>query len=241
MNENIETTNEEYLKPRTFRAWCENFWYHYKWQSLIALFLVFTISVCTLQMCKKEDYDVYVLYGGSKLISHKVEDGNFCEYDVLTSSLKQITRDYDDNGKISVSFLDKYMLSNDEIKELDGEVNHTFLNQNNEAFRDLMLSSPYYVMFLSDTLYLEYSKNLSAFSPVTAYVGDCPVEYLDEGAVYLNSLPFATLPGFNALPENTVVCFKAKTAISGYFSNSENDEHFKRSEDVLRKIFEYGR
>ena len=240
MNENIETTNEEYAKPSTLKAWCENFWYHYKWQSLIALFLVFTITVCTLQMCKKEDYDVYVLYGGGKYISRQVENGGFCEYDEITSSLKQVSRDFDENGKISISFLDKYMLSAEEIKAASGEVNHTLLNQNNEAFRDLMLSSPYYVCFLSDTLYLEYSRNIPTFSPLAGYVGENEVEYLDECAVYLRSLPFKDLPGISILPENTVICFKAKTAFSGYFGNEENDRQFKQSEEVIRNIFAYG-
>ena len=194
-------------------------------------------------MCQKEDYDLYVLYGGGKYISRQVTDGNFCEYDTIASGFRQITKDFDENGKISVSFLDKYMLSDDEIKEAGDDVNHTLLYQNNEQFRDLMLSSPYYICFLTDKLYLEYAKTEGVFCPISNYTGGLELNYLDEGAVYLHSdnLPFSKLPGICDLPENTVICLKSRTAISSFFSKKENDAHFTRSEESLKAIFSYGR
>ena len=242
MNEyNEHTNNGEVLRPQGFKAWLENFWYHYKWHSIIALFLIFTISICTFQMCRKEEYDLYVLYGGSKYISRKVEDGNFCEYDTITASFRQITKDYDENGALNVSFLDKYLLSDDELKEAD-DVNLSYIYQNNEAFRDLMFSSPYYICFLSDKLYLEYAETEGVFCPIAPYTGGFELDYLDDGAVYLHSdnLTFNTLPGICDLPENTVICLKSKTVISSFFSNKENEAHFLRSEESLKAIFAYG-
>ena len=241
MEENLNEAKETEVKSK-FKLWLENFWYHYKWHSIIALFLVFTVTVCSVQMCRKEEHDLYVLYGGGKYISRQVVDGNFCEYDVITSAFRQVSRDYDENGTVSVSFLDKYMLSESEIKEAGDDVNYTLLRQNNEAFRDLMLASPYYICFLSDELYLEYAKTEGVFCPIEKYTGGLELDYLDSSAVYLHSenLPFNELPGICDLPQNTVICLKAKTAISSYFGNSENEEHFIRSEEALKAIFAYG-
>ncbi len=240
MEENLNEIQETQEK-RSFRSWFENFWYHYKWHSIVALFVVFVITVCTVQMCKKEEHDLYVLYGGSKYISRQVVDGNFCEYDAIASGFRQITKDYDENGKISVAFLDKFLLSEDEIKEMD-DVNPQYLYQNNQAFRDLMFSSPYYICFLSDTLYLEYAKTEGVFCPISPYTNNADLNYLDKGAVYLHSenLPFNTLPGICDLPENTVICLKSKTAFSS-LSGKENSEQFSRSEESLKEIFNYGR
>ena len=106
-----------------------------------------------------------------------------------------------------------------------------------------MLSSPYYICFLSDELYLEYAKTDGVFCPIAQYTGGIELNYLDDGAVYLHSenLPFNTLPGICDLPENTVICLKAKTAFSSFFNNKENAEHFLRSEEALKAIFNYGR
>ncbi len=241
MNENTnETTANE---NGGFRPWFENFWYHYKWHSIVALFVVFVIVVCTLQMCKKEDHDVYVLYGGGKYISRQVEDGNFCEFDVITSSFKEVTKDYDGDGKISPVFYNVFLLSDEEIKAAGDDADLSILYKNNQEFRDLMLSSSYYICFLSEDLYLEYAKNEGVFCPIAPYTNGLELNYLDEGAVYLNSpnLIFNTLPGICDLPENTVICLKSKTAFSGSGFGKESKQQFERSEESLRAIFNYGR
>lgn len=40
-----------------FKAWLENYWYHYKWHTIIALFLVVTIGVSVTQCAAKPNYD----------------------------------------------------------------------------------------------------------------------------------------------------------------------------------------
>ena len=244
MEEKILTENgmpEESGRKRIVKK-LDNFWYHYKWHSIVALFLVFVITVCSLQMCKKEDYDVYFMYAGGKYISRQTENGNFCEYDVINSSLKQVSRDYDENGEVSVSFYDLYMLSSEEIKELE-DVNHAYLNNNNNSFRDAMSYSEYYVCFLSESLYREYAKTEGVFMPLKSYTGEGDYRYLDDCAVYLHSeeLKFSTLPGICDLPEDTVICMRAKTALSSYFNQKEEAEQFRRGEECLKAIFAYGK
>ena len=242
MEENLNEIREA-EENTGFRAWLDNFWYHYKWHTIIALFVVFVVTICTLQMCRKEESDVYVLYGGGKNISRQVEDGNFCEFDVITSSFKNITKDYDGDGKIKPLFYNIYLLSDSEIKAAGDDVNHSVLYQNNQEFRELMYSSPYYICLLSDELYLEYSKTEGVFVPLASYIGSLELNYLDEGAVYLHSenLPFNTLPGICDLPENTVICLKSRTAFSTGFGGKSSEEQFKRSEESLRALFSYGR
>lgn len=240
MNENLNETPK--TEKSAARLWCENFWYHYKWHSIIAIFVVFTITVCSMQMCQRESYDFYVLYGGGKSISRIINDDGSCEYDDIASVFRSISNDYDENGEVSVAFQDVHLLSEDELKEAGDDVNYAALQQNNTRFRDLMLSSPYYLCFLSEELYLEYSQTEGAFCSIKEYAGEANLHFLDDGAVYLSSenLPFNNLPGICDLPEDTVICLRAKTVLSN-LSKDENDAHFSRSEDVLRKIFAYGR
>ncbi len=240
--ENNERAPEKLKQP--FRKRLENFWYHYKWHSIIALFLVFTITICSLQLCSKESYDVYFLYAGRKEISRKAEDGDFSEYLTFQSSLKDIAADYDDDGNVNVSFLDLFMLSNAEIleieKEEDIEVNRQLLASNNERFHETMMYSEYYLCFLSDTLYEEYKTvdGIFMFVSVAKYVGDADVNYYDASAIYLHGsgLEFATLPGICDLPENTVVCLRQLSAVASYFDKEENEENFRRGEESLRKL-----
>ena len=40
-----------------FKLWLENYWYHYKWHTIIALFLVITVGVSVTQCVANPNYD----------------------------------------------------------------------------------------------------------------------------------------------------------------------------------------
>ncbi len=52
-----------------FLTWLDNFWYHYKWRTIGALFLSFVLIVCVVQCARKEKTDVVVMYAGPYLYS----------------------------------------------------------------------------------------------------------------------------------------------------------------------------
>ncbi len=242
MHEGIEGTSPELEIPKgRGAAWFENFWYHYKWHSIVALFLVFAIVVCTLQMCRKTDYDAYVVYAGQKEISHKTENGTV-EYMTFTSSLKQIAKDTDGDGEINVSLLDLFMLSSKEIEEAqkdkDSEVNFVLLDNNNKTFSNTVNYSEYYLFFISAPLYEEYSDHagVNYFENLESYSALGDHEYYDTGAIYLHSTPFAELPGFKDLPEDTLIALR----VQGYLE-SDNKEHKAAAVEMLKKILSYGK
>lgn len=107
MNKNIEGVGEV-TPPSTLKEKIQNFWYHYKWHSIVSIFLVAVVLVCTLQLCSKTEYDSYILYAGSKNIGRTAEDGDVAEIVTVISSLKRIAEDYDENGEISINFLNYY-------------------------------------------------------------------------------------------------------------------------------------
>ena len=52
--ENLENTEgtpyvdpNEIKRPTSFKAWVENYWYHYKWHTLGGIFLVAVLAVMT--------------------------------------------------------------------------------------------------------------------------------------------------------------------------------------------------
>lgn len=52
---------EKFEKPVGFKNKVENYWYHYKWQTLGALFLIATIVICCVQCSKRENPDIVAL------------------------------------------------------------------------------------------------------------------------------------------------------------------------------------
>ena len=253
-----ESAAENNRQKSPFKLWFENFIYHYKWHTIVAIILIITITVCSLQMCSKSSYDVYILYAGEKTVNKVGENGDVSEHVTFMTSMKKVSKDYDEDGSISVSLDTLYMLSDRQIEEIEKELqgkneeekekytlNYAQLEENNTIFRDRMLYSEYYLCFLSCDLYRAYKDvdGMSRFVSLDGYIENKEnIKFVEDSngtAVYLNSTSFSALPGICDLPDDTVIVLRAKSEVSAHFGKKDNNEIYNRSEEVLKKILNY--
>ncbi len=237
-----QSANAEVGVKSPLLAWLDNFWYHYKWHALIALFLIFAILVCSVQMCKKQDYDVFVMYAGVHDVERK--SSSISEYEKVYEHLKEICRDYDGDGRATPSLLTLFLPSNKEIEELnamDGyEVNTAVVADNAEIFRTNIVYSDYYICLVSPSVYETYRviSDVEMFVPLASYVGEREVEYYAEDAVLLSSTAFGAQAGFENFPSDTLICLRILTELQG--KKQANVEKYERAEDMMRNLFAYG-
>ena len=232
----------------SFGERAENFWYHYKWHTLVALFVAFAVFVCTFQACSKTKYDVYVMYAGSEEIS-RTSEVDFSEYERALSSLESFCPDFDSDGVGRVSFSNLFILSQEEIDKIEAEVgyevNYTLMQNDQKILSDrmIMLSDYYYVCLLSPHIYERYKtvQEVEMFAPIAAYLPEgSEAELYSDSAVKLGSLRAYELEGLSILPEDTLVCIRSRSAISSHFNASRTEEEYKRAEDYLRRLLSYG-
>ena len=116
MKNEKEYTEGIYIKENKFSAWFDNFWYHYKWYTIISIFLIIVIGICTFQMCTKKDYDIVLTYAGPKeLLTNPQEKIN------INSSLSNAA--VDQYGEDASANLHSYIIySKEQIEELQKEV-----------------------------------------------------------------------------------------------------------------------
>ena len=50
------------------KKWLENYWYHYKWATIIVLFFVTVFAIGIYQMASKSDYDTQIVYAGPVIL-----------------------------------------------------------------------------------------------------------------------------------------------------------------------------
>ena len=248
MEEKYEGGNIAIRSP--FMEKLENFWYHYKWHSLIALFLVLTFTVCTVQMCTRSDYDLHVLYAGQSDVRQTANEG-LSEHRVLLASLKLVTEDYDEDGKQLLDLLTLFLPSEEEIEEINArleaedegyEVQTQLVMQNADQMEQLMLISDYYLCFLSEENYLSYrGRSEGFFAPLTPYVGDASVTYFEgsDNAVYLRSTAFGNLPGFESLADDTLICLRSVSDVAKRADRKGSEKNFRSAEKTLENIFAY--
>ncbi|HOA84947.1 MAG TPA: hypothetical protein PKN17_02845, partial [Bacillota bacterium] len=94
-----------------FLKWLDNWWYHNKTITLISLFLIIVIVICTFQMCSRENEDITLVYSGPWLLtSTELEDVR----SVFNFVLPQ---DYNRDGKKYVELVTFHVMSEEQISE----------------------------------------------------------------------------------------------------------------------------
>ncbi|MBP3606002.1 MAG: hypothetical protein J6J66_05345 [Clostridia bacterium] len=226
----------------------ENFWYHYKWHSLIALFVVFALVICSVQLCTREEYDLHIVYAGPDDIRMTASEG-LSEYRVLYSSLKLCVEDFDENGEIVPNFQTLFLPSEAEIEAINQqnreeknglEVQMNVVIENAEQLDAMMLISDYYLCFLSEANYLTYRDRAEGFFvPLAPYVGTAAVTYYEgaDNAVYLSSTALASLPGFEDLDGSTLICLRSVSEVAKRADRRGWEKKFSAAQKVLKNIF----
>ena len=235
MSKNIEGVGEV-MTPSTPKEKMQNFWYHYKWHSVVALVLIISLLVCSLQFCAKESYDAYVLYAGSRNIGRTAKDGDVAEIATVISSLKRVSDDFDGDGQVNINFTNYYYLSADEAAELD-DVNDSLLLTDKESLSSVLEHSEYYLCFISAAVYEQYHKvaNEELFISLKDYGSKNEnLVYYSDSAIYLSSTDASKLPGLSSLPADTLVCIRRPSILAG--KSKEHIKHLDNAKVMYEKI-----
>ena len=243
----METNTNDTSLKKGFFSKLDNFWYHYKWHTLIALFFIMIIAVGMFQMCSKEKYDIFILYAGEDDFDRTKSDGDiYSDYESARVNLTKVIKDYDGNGTKSVMLRDLFLLTPEQVTEANktegAEVNELLLKENKSTFLDTIRYSDYYLCILSKEVYLEYKTidGVDIFEDLSDIPKNSLTRMLDDCAVYLNSTKFAELAPFDSLPDDTVIVLRKINALTKKMDKEDAERHYGRAKETLEKIINYG-
>ena len=193
----------------------DNFFYHYKWHTVIALFLVVAILVCLLQTCSKEAYDVEVMYAGPKNLNDKqtVID--------IQNAFAEFATDENGDGKVVARLVaywvdERYYGGGDgENKDVDVPylANNSLTNE--KAYHDeiqagnlsICLVSPYlFYQVYTEGGFMRIDELFPTLDESVYRVGEDGS--INHSAVVLSKTPFGSLPGLSTLPKDTILCLR---------------------------------
>ena len=225
--------------------WFDNYWYHYKWTTILIAFALFVVLVCTLQTCDKDKNDVSVLYAGPEYFMFNGEGVSNIE-----SALEFVLPDEaagSDKLK-TVAFVYHQIFSEDEIKAIKAEaekkgeeayIDAGFNSQNLQAFRNLILAGEYSVCLLSPYLYEMVSES-GGFRLLSDVLGYTPEGAIDDTGIRLCDTAFGQYyPGVKDLPKDTILCLRSDVSVGTFLGGKKNKEQYERSEMLFRAILEF--
>ena len=237
MNGDEKISGAEIKLQSKFLRWLDNYWYHYKWVTIVVAFFIIVFSVCTLQMCSKEKNDIIVVYAGGAFVSPEQAEN---VKDVMDAVMPE---DFDGDGTKNVNFVKYEIYSADQIKEIEavtdangerGYVDRSYNSSNYDNYCNYTQTGDASVYLVEEWLFeeLKASERVMDVSEVLGYTPEGSDGYgirLGDLAVY-NS--YAVL---KALPEDTVVCLLRPLVVG----NSSDEKYYENECEMFKALVEY--
>ena len=95
--------------------WLDNFWYHYKWVTIIVTVFTAIVLFCVVNMGGGIEDDVLVIYAGPQILTDM-------QLNNMEKSMEAVLKeDYNGDGKKSVSIVNITILSDEQLKAAQEE------------------------------------------------------------------------------------------------------------------------
>lgn len=228
---------QEYLEPGSqFKKKWENYWYHYKTHTIIAVFAIVTVVIMSVQFFTKDKFDYYLLYAGPQIIA--VQDLHY-----IQRSFSEFADDYNGDGEVSVALNDIVMLSPEEMEAAmdDGAVfNGNYQQQMMTEYYQQIVAGDVVICLLSPYMY-EIVNQESGFMPLSEIFGDdIPDSAYDECGIVLSKTDFGQeYNGVNNLPDDTILCIRRISTLKNFKGADKTEKHHAAYVELFRKIVTY--
>lgn len=224
----------------------ENFWYHYKWPTLIVAFFALFFLVSIAQMGAKKDFDAHILYAGPSYLDGEVVADILSSVEGAAAQAYDITEnpaDCSGDGILTCDF-NKIVyvptMTAEEYKENDIYFNGMENMNARGQFDNLIMIGEYVVLMIDKSLYDE-TVATGAFCKLSDVLGTVPENAYDECGFLLSELPICVENGFRQLPDDTVLCCRSKSYINNFNKNVQDEEMYAAQIELFRQIVSYQR
>ncbi len=174
----------------------ENYWYHYKWHTIIAAFFVLVAVICIVQIAKRESYDIYIRYVGNAEIINT-------QYNDMLNAFEKIDADINGDGETFVNFARVGYINDKDNANIDG------VNVVARETLSTMLVQPYYIYIMDMGAYEQYKDAGVFISLSQMFEGKYDSIANDEYSVFFKDTQFCkTAPGMEWVSDDMVMVLK---------------------------------
>ena len=222
--------------------WLENFWYHYKWITIIFAFFAVAVIIMTAQFFTRDKYDAMILYTGPKL-------PNANETLEIEAAFEDVLgEDYDGNGKREVTLNSLFLMTDEQLKDdkylYDEEGNPLYINTGDMVTTKQQFTTQIFVgeavICLLDPAWYELVAKKDAFVPLNELVDSVPENAYDECALYLRNTGFGQyFTALNAFPEDTLICFRRMSSTSGLKNEKKEEQRYEFNKRFFVDLIEF--
>lgn len=209
------------------KKWLENYWYHYKWHTIIGGAVIILVAVLIAQLAAKVNYDALFMYVGDDYISA-------VQHSEIVKTLEDICPDTTENGKTEINF------SRTAYVGKTASASDAQINAAGEDFLSTMLHQPYYIYFIRKDA---YERCKDAFVPLSDIFGENIPEsaYDDKGILFSKTAFHDTNAAFSCFSDDVVIALKEKPYVFSIFGGQRKAEakSFSAHLEIFKSIVLY--
>lgn len=209
-----------------FFSWLDNFWYHYKWHTIVGAFIIIVLTFCIAQSCSKKENDILFTYAGpTEFVTDPEEKTKInsllseISVEMYGESASAILKTFEIYSKEQIEEIESELL--EEAKKELGDTNKTrkrvdtaFNTEEMNSFESFLSSGASYVLLLDPSIYqtlLDTEGNSERLVALSDIYGSTPDNARDKYSVKLGDTKiFQENSELQVLPADTVVCLHSK-------------------------------
>ena len=220
----------------------DNFWYHYKWQTMISVSFVVILSVLAAQFITKDKYDISIIYAGPENITANQTREIEGAFDSI------VYEDLNGDGKNNAKLMPFFLLTEEqkEKKTEEADKNGELFAVNMQEMQNTRNSFTTHVftgessICLLDPEWYEMLLEQNAFVPLGQVLDSVPEYANDEYSVRLCDTEFAkSYSCLNVFPDDTLLCIRRKSTASLIQKDETEDEKYMQNKAAFCRIFGY--
>lgn len=216
MKDQKEYTEGIAIKENKFLMWLDNYWYHYKWVTIVVAFFLIVAIVCIAQSCSKVPSDVKITYAGPVSLTGEQK------LSIQSAVAKELPHDFSDKEKVQVDLLNYYILSKEQIEEAQEEtdadgykvyVDTYFITSEQETFESQLMTGSSSVLLLDPSIFDSLGGNAASerLKPLADIFGETPEKSVNGFGIRLGDTElYKNNPEMQVLPADTVLCLHEK-------------------------------
>lgn len=179
---------ENLVKPKGLKAKIENFWYHYKYHTIVFLIVISTLAVSITQCATKTDYD-YKIVVATRSVTLSTPQLN-----AITNELKGYGEDLNQDGEVNILLVDC---------TLDGNrSDYQTLLGKQQKLQALLMTDIEAMLFLTDTKCLDWIDNLN---PQTKFIADTGLPHNDGRGFLVSDTHIIKNPKNSVMTEKNLI------------------------------------
>lgn len=214
----------------TFIQKLENFWYHYKWHTLLGIFGLVIGLICIVQCAGQKEPDAMLMYAGRFKVPEEYRENS------IETIMK---KDYNNDGEKNADVFQIII----PIMETDGEfeLEDKVAITNNEEFRRFYteLANGSSVIYLLHPYLYEQAKGMGVLCPLSEALTTVPDFAIDDYGIPVSHLDAYEETTLNFYPDDCIICIRYERTRESDVMNADDPDYYRNNLAFFNDIIEY--